>query len=135
MTRLPEPVRAYFEHLNADDWDAFGDLWTDDAELRAVGFRPCRGRQEVLAYYPSVLRSYRSHHDEVTRAVDAGETVTVEIHFHGETTEGRPVEFDAVDVFDLRDGRIRALSSWYDTALVARMVRGEVAPAGGGGAA
>ena len=122
---VPAVIDAYFARLNADDWDAFAELWTDDAELRAVGFRPCVGKEAVLAYYPAVLAHYRSHRDAVGRVVAAGDTVTVEIHFTGDTAEGHPVEFDAVDVFDLRDGKIARLSSWYDTALVGRMVKGD----------
>jgi phytoene dehydrogenase-like protein len=37
---------------------------------------------------------------------------------------GRPVVFDAVDVFDLAGSRIRRLSTWDDTAAVRRQVDG-----------
>ena len=65
------------------------------------------------------------HHDEPIRVVVAGTVVLVEIHFSGRTPAGDPVEFDAVDVFDLTDDgtRIARLSTWYDTAAVGRMVR------------
>jgi hypothetical protein len=47
----------------------------------------------------------------------------VEVAFAGRTTAGRPVAFD---VFDLApgSGRIRRLSTWYDTAAVRRQVGG-----------
>jgi hypothetical protein len=50
----------------------------------------------------------------------------VEVSFTGRTTAGRAVAFDAVDVFDLApgSGRIRRLSTWYDTAAVRRQVGG-----------
>lgn len=38
--------------------------------------------------------------------------------------EGREAAFDAVDVFDLRDGRIGALSTWYDLVAARRAVTG-----------
>jgi hypothetical protein len=49
----------------------------------------------------------------------------VEVAFTGRTTAGRPVAFDAVDVFDLAGPRIRRLSTWYDTAAARRQVHGD----------
>ncbi|MQA12655.1 MAG: DUF4440 domain-containing protein [Pseudonocardiaceae bacterium] len=116
-------ISRYFAAVNTDDWAAMATLWHPDGELHAAGTPPRRGRDEVLGHYPAVLAGYRRHHDEPVRVIPAGDTVVVEIHFTGETTAGRRVEFDAVDVFDLTDGVITRLSSWYDTAAVARMVR------------
>jgi ketosteroid isomerase-like protein len=79
----------------------------------------------VLAYYPKVLAAFVEHEDVVERASVAGDVVTVEIRFDGRTHGGHEVAFDAVDVFDLRDGRIARISLWYDTADVLRQVRGE----------
>jgi hypothetical protein len=51
----------------------------------------------------------------------SGDVVTVEIAFTGETQEGVPVEFEAVDVFTLRDGRICRLTTWYDIERVRKL--------------
>jgi len=48
----------------------------------------------------------------------------VEFAFTGTTGEGRPVAFEAVDLFDLAGPLIRRLSIWYDTAAVLRQVQG-----------
>lgn len=119
-----DTIDRYFAAVNSDDWAAMAQLWHPDGQLRAVGAPVRRGRDEVLAHYPAVLAGFRRHHDEPTRVIRAGATVVVEIRFSGETTAGRRVEFDAVDVFDLDGALITHLSSWYDTAAVARMVRG-----------
>ncbi len=58
------------------------------------------------------------------RIIEAGRTVTVEIHYTGKLENGQPIEFDAIDVFDLDDdGRIVRLSSWYDSHAVRRSLR------------
>ncbi|MDD7941361.1 nuclear transport factor 2 family protein [Actinomycetospora lutea] len=121
----PEAVERYFAAVNTEDWDAIRGVFAPDAELRTVGAPTRRGRNEIAAHFPQVLAALPVHHDEVTRVVVADTVVLVEIHFSGRTTEGRTVEFDAVDVFDLTDDgtTIATLSTWYDTAAVARQVR------------
>ena len=53
-----------------------------------------------------------------------GSTAVVEVSFTGRTTDGRPVAFDAIDVFDLAGPRIRRLSTWYETAAGRGRARG-----------
>lgn len=121
----PPAVERYFAAVDDEDWDAIRDLFAPEAELRTVGAPTRKGRDEIADHFPKVLAGLPVHHDEPTRVVVAGTVVLVEIHFSGRTATGAPVEFDAVDVFDLsRDGTaIERLSTWYDTAAVARMVR------------
>lgn len=125
---LPEVVARYFAAINAEDYGALGRVFAPDAVLRAVGGIERRGRDAIVAHFPKVLAGLPEHDDEPTRAVvgtlDGHPVVTVEIHFVGRTPTGALVEFDAVDVFDLTaDGSaITALSTWYDTAAVGRMV-------------
>jgi ketosteroid isomerase-like protein len=119
-------IAEYFDAVNAEDWAALGALWEPDAELVATGARPRRGRDDVVAYYPRVLAPFPSHVDQPGRRIAQGSAVVVEVSFTGVTGDGRPVAFDAVDVFDLTPdrARIRRLSTWYDTAAVLRQVRG-----------
>jgi ketosteroid isomerase-like protein len=117
-------VEAYFAAINADRFADLAPLWHADGELHAVGAPARIGRHAVLGHFPAVLAGYTRHHDLVTRWIEAGDTLVTEIRFSGELADGRPVDFDAVDVFDLADGLITRLSSWYDTRAVARMVRG-----------
>lgn len=118
-----DPVGAYFDAVNAEDWDTLALLWEPDAELSAVGARPRHGRNEILAYYPKLLSGYAEHLDAPLRRITEGSAVAVEIRFTGRTTSGRLISFDAVDVFDLTAIRIRKLTIWYDTAAVSRQVR------------
>ena len=121
---MTDPVTAYFAAVNAEDWAALAGLWEPDAELVAAGARPRRGREDIMACYPRVLAGYAEHEDTPVRRLKDGSTVVVEVSFTGRTTAGRPVVFDAVDVFDLAGPRIRRLSTWYDTAAVRRQVDG-----------
>lgn len=120
----PPAVASYFRCLDAEDWDTMEGIWTDDARLRAVGARPREGREQVMGYYRRLFEPWAEHHDTPTRVVVAGDVVTVEVTFTGRTHAGVDARFEAVDVFDLRDGRICALSNWYDLVAARRAVEG-----------
>jgi ketosteroid isomerase-like protein len=114
----PEAVDAYFAGVNSERFEDVAALFAPDGALIAPGTPPRRGA-DIAAYFAAALAPYSDHHDEPTRVVVAGQTVTVEIHFTGRTATGAPLEFDAVDVFDFDgEGRIARLSSWYDSHLV-----------------
>lgn len=111
---LPTVVTDYFDALNAEDFEALEGVWTEDAEVRAVGSRARVGLEEVMAYFRPLFGPWTEHRDQPTRVIGEGDAVVVEVRFSGRTEAGKELAFDAVDVFDLRDGRIAALTTWYD---------------------
>jgi ketosteroid isomerase-like protein len=114
----PECVRAYFDAINAEDFERLADVWTPTAELRAVGARPRHGREEITAYFRGAFSPWASHLDRPTRVILAEDVVVTEIEFKGVTHDGKELVFDALDVFDLTDGLIARLTTWYDLAWV-----------------
>jgi ketosteroid isomerase-like protein len=128
VPEVPAAIRRYFDGLNNEDWEDFAAVWTEDAELIGVGARPRKGRDDVMTYYSTVLVPYPVHRDDPYAIHVCGDVVTVEIAFTGETHEGVPVEFEAVDVFTLRDGRICRLTTWYDLDRVRKLVTRSGAP-------
>lgn len=115
---VPEALTTYFDAINNEDWDRLATIWQDHAVLIPAGARPRRGIDEIVQYYPKVLAGWMEHFEDPTRFLVAGDTVTAELHFTGKSATGVEVEFDAVDVFDLVDGRIERLCTWYDAAAV-----------------
>jgi ketosteroid isomerase-like protein len=111
---VPAPVREYFAALNAEDLPRLEQTWSAGAELRAVGSRPRRGRDEVMAYFRPLFEPWAEHLDQPTRVIVADDTAVVEVHFTGRTHAGHELVFDAIDVFELAGGRIERLSTWYD---------------------
>ncbi len=110
----PQVILDYFDSINTENWDKLASLWTDDAELDVVGARPRRGRDDVLTYYPKALSMYPEHWDEPVRISVAGDVVTVEIDFTGKMENGTAIAFKAVDIFDLKDGKLWKMSSWFN---------------------
>ncbi|MHB1808525.1 MAG: nuclear transport factor 2 family protein [Solirubrobacteraceae bacterium] len=127
--RIRGVLASYFATLNAEDWDGLAALFHDEAELRAPGIRALKGVADVSGYFRAALRPYPIHRDEPTRILVCGSTATVEIHYEGKLANGKPLCFDAVDVFDFKDGLIHRLSSWYDSHRVRSDLREATQPA------
>ena len=92
------------------------ELWTADAQLRAVGARPRSDRDGVIGYFSKLFDPWPVHRDHPERLIvsEADQTVVAEVTFTGTTPDGREVRFEAIDVFDFEDGRISKLTNWYD---------------------
>jgi ketosteroid isomerase-like protein len=115
-------VRRYFVCLDTEDWDTMRTLWHDDANLSAVGTRPRAGADAIVEYFSRIFAPWKQHTDAPTRFITSGDTIVVEVTFSGTTRDGRRVSFDAVDVFDVRDGLIARLSNWYDISFARRVL-------------
>ena len=119
----PAAIGRYFHGVNNEDWDDFRGIWHDDAVVEVVGGIRVQGWDGILPYYVGALQNFPVHYDDPYRVHVAGDTVTVEIAFAGETVDGVPTTFEAVDVFTLEDGLVRRLTTWYDLDRVLSFTR------------
>jgi ketosteroid isomerase-like protein len=124
--RVPDVVRRYFAAVNGDRFDDLRDVFAPDVVLEMAGSARRDGVDAALGYYPRALSALPVHDDEPVSVLtsDDGRRIAVEIAFTGTTTDGRPVVFAAVDLFDVDEqGRVARLRSFYDTNLVAAALR------------
>lgn len=113
---VPAVVHRYFELMNGDRWDIFGEVWAEDAEHWAVGAGSRRGRDAIVDFYSRLFAAWAVHDDRPTRFIVSGDTMAIEVTFSGRMHDGRELEFPAIDVIDVRDGEIARLTNWYDIA-------------------
>lgn len=118
-------VDRYFEQLNANDFDGLAELFAPSAVLQVPLTRDRKGRDDIMDYYRGVLTKYPEHHDEPVRALVEGGVAMVEIAYRSTYEDGRTVAFDAVDVFEVSDGEITRLATYFDSERVARQLRKE----------
>ncbi len=118
----PQVIIDYFDAVNTENWEKLASLWVEDAELDVVSARPRRGRDDVLTYYPRALAPFPQHWDEPYRISRDGDVVTVEIQFNGTTPDGVEIEFDAVDIFDLRGDKLWKMKSFFDIDSIRRQM-------------
>lgn len=107
-------IAHYFDAVNDEDWSALRQMWHPDIEWRATAARPRKGIDDVMTYYPRAIALYAKHYDDPVRFIEEGNSVTVKIEFTGENRQGKPIRFDAIDVFDFADGKIVRFSSRFD---------------------
>ena len=118
-----EVVESYFAAVNAADFDTLRRVLHPDIELTACMSRPRQGLESVVAFFEAVFGRYPEHSDIPTRLICDGDSVVAEIHFEGRSDTGVEIVFEAVDVFDVTDGRIRRLNQWFDSADLQRQLR------------
>lgn len=121
---MRELAERYFAAVNAEDFDGLAAVLSPDVEIHTTGAPPAVGREAALEHFRTVLFPFAEHTDRVTRWIEAPDAVVCEIAFTGRRSDGRVVEFTALDVFDAGPEGITRVSTWYDTRSVARQVRG-----------
>lgn len=117
-----ETVKDYFIALDTEDWVLMASVLHPELDLIPSGSRPRIGSDKAIAMFQKIFERFPVHKDTPTRFICDGSTVVVEITFNGATQDGQEVSFDAVDIFDVEDGRIYRLSQWFDTAALASML-------------
>ena len=121
-------VRRYFAAVDAEDLDTLRQVLHPDVALTACGSRPRHGSEAVIDLFEKIFERFPVHSDRPSRLICDGETVVAEIHFEGRSATGTDVAFEAVDVFDVVDGRIVRLSQWLDSAHLERQLRSPERP-------
>ena len=116
-------VQRYFAAVDAEDFDTLRQVLHPDVSLTACGSRPRQGSEAVLALFRAIFDRFPVHADRPTRLIRDGDTVVAEIHFEGRSATGVDITFEAVDVFDITDGRIVRLTQWLDSANLERQLR------------
>ena len=116
-------VRRYFDAVDAEDVDTLRQLLHPDVALTACGSRPRQGSEAVIDLFGKIFERFPVHSDRPTRLICDGNTVVAEIHFEGRSATGVDITFEAVDVFDIVDGRIVRLTQWLDSAHLERQLR------------
>ncbi|MFB8387499.1 AMP-binding protein [Microbacterium sp. NPDC055910] len=125
--RITALLERYFTAVNSRDWDALRSVLHPDISIRHADLLESHGVDSVVRLYQAILHQYREgeHEDRPTRILIQGDLVAVEIQATVVKLDGTRVEFPAVDMIDIQDGLIRRVSTWYDTARVVPLIKGE----------
>jgi steroid delta-isomerase-like uncharacterized protein len=124
-----EIARKLYDHWNAREFDAVAELMADDGEIVLVGSDTrFRGRDGSLEFSHMWADGFPDGKVTIDRTIASGDNVVVEYTGTGTQTgtlrgpggdipaTGRSVTLHLCDVHEIRDGKIRKVSSYFDSA-------------------
>jgi ketosteroid isomerase-like protein len=133
-TRNEELVLRFYTLLMKKEFDAWGELFTDDAKQENP-FMPdlkgldseFQGRQRIVFHYRTVLQNRRGHVFTVHAIHESedGNSVIVEVNGKSEVPEtGRIYDQQYVMVFGLRDGKIASVREYFNPLIFQKAFEG-----------
>lgn len=120
-------VERYLDAVNTHDWATLEEVFHPDVTIQHGMTLSITGRQDAIRLLSRIVAQFAEHEDRPTRFVVEGDVAAVEITFVGTRSDGTAITFEAADVIDTDGDRITRVVSWYDTAAVLPLIRGETA--------
>ena len=124
-----EIARRLYEQWNAREFERVAELVADDGEIVLVGSDTrFRGPEGAIEFSRMWADGFPDGKVTIDHIIQSGDTVVVQFTGRGTQTgplrgpggdipaTGRSVTLNLCDVHDIRDGKIRKLSSYFDSA-------------------
>lgn len=118
-------VEDYLHAVNTHDWERLAEVFHPDVVVQHGMSISTTGRDKAIRLLTAVVAQFAEHEDRPTRFIVDGPTAAVEITFVGTRPDGVEVTFEAADVIDTDGTHITKVASWYDTAAVLPLIKGE----------
>lgn len=121
-----DTVRHFFNLLNAEDYAALREAFTEDAawlpqQKNMPGAGEYRGRDVILDTFLIPIRKSFAGADpqnEILSIAANGSTVLLETHGTGALADGRPYDNRYAWAFELRDGKVAEVREYMDSAYI-----------------
>lgn len=110
-------ARRYYELVDAQDFPAMHDLFTDDCVYERPGYDPIEGRAAMEAFYGGTRVIAEGRHT-LRDVVVEGDTVAIHGDFDGTLRDGAQAHESFADFFHYRDGLIARRRSYFFRAAV-----------------
>ncbi len=124
-------ARSYFEALANRDADAMAGHWSAEGVDDIVPLGPLRGHEEMKTFFRGLFAAVPDLETTVTRVVAAEQEAAVEWRmtgtfsgapFQGVDPTGKPLDMRGVDLLEIEDGAIVAITAYYDGMSFARQI-------------
>ncbi|HLO01209.1 MAG TPA: nuclear transport factor 2 family protein [Pyrinomonadaceae bacterium] len=111
-------VKDYFAALRAMDQRAWVNTFAIDAVSHdPVGAPPIEGRQKLAEFFQTVIAPFKEVGLTEQQVFIAGNGAAVKWLGHGISHNGREVNFEGIDVFEVNEaGKIRLLHGYWNPA-------------------
>ena len=116
--KISRAVRAYFLALRAMDAEAIANTFAEDgATCDPMGVPPMNGRAAVREFFASVFKNFKSVGLTEDSVFVAGSGAAVKWTGHGTSVNGKEVDFEGIDVFEVnQEGKIQNIWAYWNPA-------------------
>ena len=121
---VSQAVKAYFAAIRAMDEQAWVNTFAEDAVSHdPVGSPAITGHQKLAEFFQSIAGAFKELALTEQEVFIAGNGAAVKWIGRGTSKQGKPVQFEGIDVFQINEaGRIQTLSTyWNPTEMVAQL--------------
>lgn len=116
--RISRAVRAYFLAIRAMDPDAVASTFAEDGTTYdPVGTEGVTGREAIREFFNSIYRNFKSVALTEDSIFVAGNGAAVKWTGKGTSANGKNVNFEGIDVFEVdTDGKIQTVRAYWNPA-------------------
>jgi uncharacterized protein (TIGR02246 family) len=116
-------VKKYTEAINQRDIDSFLSAFAPDAEwLDPVGAPGYVGHEQIRRGIQGFWDALPSLTLTPMRIIAEGNYVVSEVACDEATAEGKRAHHEAVDIFEIKDGKIKTCYAYYDPGWISRQL-------------
>jgi steroid Delta-isomerase len=116
--RISRAVRAYFLAIRAMDPDAIANTFAEDGTTYdPVGTAGVTGRAAIREFFSSIYKNFKGVALTEDSIFVAGNGAAVKWTGKGTSANGKNVNFEGIDVFEVNaDGKIRTVRAYWNPA-------------------
>ena len=116
--KISRTVRAYFLAIRAMDADAFANTFAEDGTTcDPIGAPPITGRPAIREFLQSICKNFKSVALTEDSVFVAGNGAAVKWTGRGTSVNGKEVNFEGIDVFEVnQEGKIQNLRAYWNPA-------------------
>ena len=116
--RISRAVRAYFLAIRAMDPEAIANTFAEDGTTYdPVGSPGVTGRDAIREFFNSIFKNFKSAALTEDSIFVAGDGAAVKWTGKGTSANGKNVNFEGIDVFEVdADGKIRTVRAYWNPA-------------------
>jgi len=116
--RISHTVRAYFLAIRAMDPEAFANCFAEDGTTNdPMGSPPITGRAAIRDFLASICKNFKEVGLTEDSVFVAGNGAAVKWTGKGTSANGKAVNFEGIDVFEVNaDGKIQKVWAYWNPA-------------------
>jgi steroid delta-isomerase len=115
---VSKAVKAYFAALRAMDQQAWVNTFADNAiSYDPVGAPPIVGHQKLGEFFQTIMAAFKEAGLTEDEVFIAGNGAAVKWTGRGISKQGKKVQFEGIDVFEVNEaGKIQTLHAYWNPA-------------------